>query len=136
LPQISKARRLDVCESSVGSDIRVAGTAAEGFNIQLYYRVITELTRLNAGRANGGIMRHPKRALARRRFLPFTSVDVTMPKRSLLYLTCALLLVSGLGGQTEKKEKKFLKNADVVLMTQNHFDDDTLIKIIDVFFTM
>jgi hypothetical protein len=51
----------------------------------------------------------------------------------LLCLTCVLLLVSGLTGQEGTKEKKtVLKNADVVVMVQNHFDDETLIKIIEV----
>lgn len=34
--------------------------------------------------------------------------------------------------QEDKKEKKVLKNADILLMTQNHFDDETLIKVIEV----
>ena len=55
-----------------------------------------------------------------------------MSKRPVLCLALLLLLVGGLQGQDEKKAKKILKNADVVLMTQNHFDDDTLVKIIDV----
>jgi hypothetical protein len=55
-----------------------------------------------------------------------------MFKRPVLCLALLLLLIGGLRAQDEKKAKKVLKNADVVLMTQNHFDDDTLIKIIDV----
>ncbi|MBZ5718914.1 MAG: hypothetical protein LAO03_00890 [Acidobacteriia bacterium] len=55
-----------------------------------------------------------------------------MRKNLLLALTCVLLFTAGLAAQTEKKEKKVLKNADIVLMTQNHFDDETLTKIIEV----
>jgi hypothetical protein len=55
-----------------------------------------------------------------------------MCKRPFLCLALLLLLIGGLRAQDEKKAKKVLKNADVVLMTQNHFDDDTLIKIIDI----
>src|SRR5215470_821167 len=55
-----------------------------------------------------------------------------MYKRPVLCLAVLLLLIGGLRGQDEKRAKKVLKNADVVLMTQNHFDDDTLVKIIDV----
>jgi len=55
-----------------------------------------------------------------------------MSKRPVLCLALLLVLIGGLRAQDEKKVKKVLKNADVVLMTQNHFDDDTLIKVIDV----
>src|SRR5215470_8407401 len=55
-----------------------------------------------------------------------------MYKRPVLCLAVLLLLIGGLRAQDEKKAKKVLMNADVVLMTQNHFDDDTLIKVIDV----
>ncbi len=55
-----------------------------------------------------------------------------MSKRPLLCLALVLLLIGGLRAQDEKKAKKVLKNADIVLMTQNHFDDDTLIKVIGV----
>ena len=55
-----------------------------------------------------------------------------MCKRPVLCLALLLLLIGGLRGQDERKAKKVLKNADVVLMTQNRFDDDTLVKIIDV----
>jgi hypothetical protein len=55
-----------------------------------------------------------------------------MRKVLLLCLPWVLLLTSGLTGEEEKKEKKVLKNADIVVMTQNHFDDETLIKIIEV----
>jgi hypothetical protein len=57
---------------------------------------------------------------------------ITMSKRPVLCLALLLLLIGGLRAQDEKKTKKVLKNADVVLMTQNHFDDDTLVKIIDI----
>src|SRR5579871_1999220 len=56
---------------------------------------------------------------------------VTMPKRLLLLITL-LLLPALLHAQEAKKEKKVLKNSDIVTMVQNHFDDDTLIKIIQV----
>ena len=55
-----------------------------------------------------------------------------MPKRLVLCLALALLLLGALNAQEEKKEKKVLKNADIVLMTQSHFDDDMLIKVIEV----
>lgn len=55
-----------------------------------------------------------------------------MPKRLLLCLPCILLLLPALHAQGEKKEKKILKNADIVMMVQNHFDDDTLIKLIEM----
>ena len=55
-----------------------------------------------------------------------------MPRRRILTLTCVLLLLTALVAQEEKQEKKILKNADVLLMVQNHFDDDTLVKIIEV----
>ena len=55
-----------------------------------------------------------------------------MPRRRLLTLTCVLLLLTALVAQEEKQDKKILKNADVLLMVQNHFDDDTLVKIIEV----
>lgn len=55
-----------------------------------------------------------------------------MPKRLVLCLALVLLLLNALNAQDEKKTKKVLKNADIVLMTQNHFDDETLTKIIEV----
>jgi len=55
-----------------------------------------------------------------------------MPKRLALYLGLVLLVLSALNAQEEKKEKKILKNADIVLMTQNHFDDDMLVKVIEM----
>lgn len=54
-----------------------------------------------------------------------------MPK-SLLLLITLLLAPLLLHAQEAKKEKKVLKNADIVTMVQNHFDDETLIKIIQV----
>ena len=55
----------------------------------------------------------------------------TMSKRLILCIA-TLILVVPLHAQQEKKGKKILKNADVVMMVQNHFDDDTLIKVIEV----
>lgn len=56
-----------------------------------------------------------------------------MPKRPALCVLCLLLLlIAGLQAQEAKPDKKVLQNADIVLMTQNHFDDDTLVKIIEV----
>ncbi|HMK23091.1 MAG TPA: hypothetical protein VK466_12220, partial [Terriglobales bacterium] len=55
-----------------------------------------------------------------------------MPKRLVLCLVLVLLLLGALNAQEEKKARKVLKNADIVLMTQNHFDDETLTKIIEV----
>jgi hypothetical protein len=55
-----------------------------------------------------------------------------MPKRLVLCLALVLLVLGSAHAQEEKKAKKVLKNADIVLMTQNHFDDDTLTKIIEV----
>lgn len=45
---------------------------------------------------------------------------------------CLLFLTSVSAAQEEKKEKKVLSNADILLMTKNQFDDDTLIKLIGV----
>lgn len=55
-----------------------------------------------------------------------------MPKRLILCLTCFLLLLAAMAAQEETKERKVLKNADIVMMVQNHFDDDTLVKVIEV----
>lgn len=55
-----------------------------------------------------------------------------MPKRLVLCLALVVFLLGALNAQEEKKEKKVLKNADIVLMTQSHFDDDMLIKVIEV----
>lgn len=54
-----------------------------------------------------------------------------MRRRLLLILTCSVLLLPA-AAQNDKTDKKVLRNADIVLMTQNHFDDDTLTKIIEV----
>jgi len=54
-----------------------------------------------------------------------------MRKTPLLVLL-AFLLTSTLNAQEEKKEKKILKNADILMMVDNHFDDETLIKLIEV----
>ena len=53
-------------------------------------------------------------------------------KRLPICLALLLLLLGTLHAQEEKKTKKILKNADIVLMTQNHFDDDTLAKLIEM----
>lgn len=55
-----------------------------------------------------------------------------MPKRTALFLICVLVVCSAVHAQDETKDKKVLKNADILLMTQNHFDDETLIKVIEV----
>jgi hypothetical protein len=47
-------------------------------------------------------------------------------------LALLLLMISALHAQEAKKTKKILKNADIVLMTQNHFDDDTLTRLIEI----
>ena len=52
-------------------------------------------------------------------------------KRLPICLALFLLLLPALHAQEEKK-KKILKNSDIVLMTQNHFDDDTLTKLIEI----
>src|SRR5580693_2040635 len=43
-----------------------------------------------------------------------------------------LFLAVAVNAQETQKEKKILKNDDVVMMVQNHFDDDTLVRIIEV----
>lgn len=55
-----------------------------------------------------------------------------MRNRLLLALACTLLLAAVSSAQEEKKEKKPLTNADIILMTKNQFDDETLLKIIEV----
>lgn len=61
-----------------------------------------------------------------------------MQRHLSLCVVSVLLLVCGVtgqevnSGQGASKNKKVLKNADVILMTQNHFDDATLIKMIEV----
>jgi len=57
--------------------------------------------------------------------------DVVMAKKRFLCITL-LLLLPALHAQDAKKDQKILKNPDIVMMVQNHFDDDTLIKIIHV----
>ena len=47
-------------------------------------------------------------------------------------LVCGIILTTPLFAQDAQKEKKTLKNADIVTMVQNHFDDETLLKIIEV----
>ena len=55
-----------------------------------------------------------------------------MPKRIAISLICAFFACAALHAQETKQEKKVLKNADILLMSQNHFDDETLIKVIEV----
>jgi hypothetical protein len=55
-----------------------------------------------------------------------------MRRKLLKALICGLFVIVGLSAQEDKKEKKVLKNADIVLMVQNHFDDETLLKVIEV----
>jgi hypothetical protein len=43
-----------------------------------------------------------------------------------------LFVAVAVSAQEPQKEKKILKNDDVVMMVQNHFDDDTLVRIIEV----
>jgi hypothetical protein len=43
-----------------------------------------------------------------------------------------LFVAGAVSAQEPQKEKKILKNDDVVMMVQNHFDDDTLVRIIEV----
>lgn len=59
-------------------------------------------------------------------------LGVTMRNKWLLALVCLALLACASPAQEEKKEKKPLTNADIVLMTKNQFDDETLLKIIEV----
>lgn len=53
-----------------------------------------------------------------------------MLRRISLALVSGIILASSLSAQDT--QKKTLKNADIVTMVQNHFDDETLLKIIDV----
>lgn len=62
---------------------------------------------------------------------PF-GLDVKMPNKLLLALACALFLAAVCSAQEQKKEKKLLTNSDVLLMVKNQFDDDTLIKLIQI----
>jgi hypothetical protein len=58
-----------------------------------------------------------------------------MRSKLLLALACAVFLAASAGAQDGKKEKKVLTNADIVMMVQNHFDDETLLKVIEVYDT-
>ena len=49
-----------------------------------------------------------------------------------LVVVCGCFLLAAASAQETQKEKKVLKNADIVLMVQNHFDDEILLKIIEV----
>lgn len=51
--------------------------------------------------------------------------------RKSLVLLFVLLLASASLSQDQKQESKTLRNSDIVLMTQNHFDDETLVKAIE-----
>jgi hypothetical protein len=53
-------------------------------------------------------------------------------RKTAIACLASLLLCAPLHAQQEQKEKKILRNADIVTMVQNHFDDDTLIKVIQV----
>lgn len=55
-----------------------------------------------------------------------------MRPKLLFALACLLFLGCVLRAQEEKKEKKVMSNADILLMTKNQFDDDTLVKLIQV----
>lgn len=55
-----------------------------------------------------------------------------MIKKLSFILVCGLFFAAAVSAQEAQKEKKTLKNADIVMMVQNHFDDDTLLKIIEV----
>lgn len=55
-----------------------------------------------------------------------------MAKRLSFILACGLFLAATVPAQEAQKEKKALRNADIVLMVQNHFDDGTLVKLIEV----
>jgi hypothetical protein len=67
-------------------------------------------------------------------FGPFHSSGLwaIMLKRVCFALVCGIILAAPLSAQEVQQEKKTLKNADIVMMMQNHFDDETLLKIIDV----
>lgn len=55
-----------------------------------------------------------------------------MPRILLPLLALALLPLSASTAQQLKKDRKLLRNADIVRMAQNQFDDETLLKIIQV----
>jgi hypothetical protein len=57
---------------------------------------------------------------------------ISMPRLLAICLTCVLLAFASSQAQESAPTGKILKNADVLLMTQNHFDDETLIKVIEV----
>jgi hypothetical protein len=67
-------------------------------------------------------------------FGPFHSSGswAIMLRRISFVLVCGIVLATSLFAQEAPKEKKTLKNADIVVMVQNHFDDETLLKIIEV----
>lgn len=55
-----------------------------------------------------------------------------MRTKLLFVLACLLFLGIASPAQEDKKEKKVMGNADILLMTKNQLDDDTLIKLIQV----
>src|SRR5215475_8108018 len=55
-----------------------------------------------------------------------------MRSKLLLALFSAAFCIAVASAHQEKKEKKPLKNSDIVQMAQNHFDDDTLLKLIEI----
>lgn len=55
-----------------------------------------------------------------------------MLRRLSFLLAFGLFLLVASSAQETPKEKKLLKNADILLMVQNHFDDDMLVKVIEV----
>lgn len=76
----------------------------------------------------------PKGRVLRRHSGPKDAIPWGVSMRRLLPLALlfVFLLLPVLAGQETNPEKKTLKNADIVLMTQNHFDDETLLKVIEV----
>src|SRR5262249_40681002 len=64
---------------------------------------------------------------------PAPACDQSMAlMRKILALVLLCTIVSVISAQESPKPKKVLTNADIVLMTQDHFDDDTLIQVIKV----
>lgn len=55
-----------------------------------------------------------------------------MLKTRSLLLICNLFLMAALSAQEAQTDKKILKNADIILLVQHHFDDDTLLKLIEI----
>ena len=55
-----------------------------------------------------------------------------MRTKLLFSFLAALFLFSAVAAQDSKPPKKVLKNADIIVMVQNHFDDATLIKLIAI----